>query len=125
MKISVYDCNSCVGYIIGFINTNWLKITDFMIFDQVPHYNFFFFNKLHKSYRNRGLGSAMIRHMISQVKNKSINYVIGDISKDDVKVTTHLFYFYEKNGFKINLIDNGIFIARIWLNLSNGFNNIN
>jgi len=53
------------------------------------------------NYRNRGLGSALLKLMINLAKDRNISTVFGSIVKKDVLRNPHLVRWYMNRGFNI------------------------
>ena len=58
-------------------------------------------DKTEMNYRNRGLGSALLKRMINLAKDRNINTVFGSIVKKDVLRNPHLVRWYMNRGFNI------------------------
>lgn len=54
------------------------------------------------NYRNKGLGSAMLKYAIEQAKIMKVNSIVGNISGEDLEKTPYLIEFYQKHGFTID-----------------------
>jgi hypothetical protein len=53
------------------------------------------------NYRNRGLGSALLKLMIDLAKDKKVNTVLGSIVKKDMLTNPRLIRWYINRGFNI------------------------
>ena len=53
------------------------------------------------NYRNRGLGSALLKLMINLAKDRKFNTVFGSIVKKDILRNPHLVRWYMNRGFNI------------------------
>ena len=58
-------------------------------------------DKTETNYRNRGLGSALLKLMINLAKDRNINTVYGSIVKKDILRNPHLVRWYMNRGFDI------------------------
>lgn len=70
-------------------------------------------------FRNKGIGSKVVRFMLEYLKERGIEEVHGDISKfDDVTKATD---FWKKNGFEVTpyeTLRQGVFVAGIFKRLT-------
>jgi GNAT superfamily N-acetyltransferase len=58
-------------------------------------------NKTEMNYRNRGLGSALLRLMIDLARRRGINTVVGSIVRKDILRNSHLIRWYINRGFDL------------------------
>ena len=53
-----------------------------------------------RSYRRRGLGTALLKSVIDLAKKKRLKHIYGSIKQKDITITPDLVKYYEKRGFK-------------------------
>lgn len=59
------------------------------------------FNQRPKSFRQRGLGSAMLEYMISQAEQLGVEQMSGFVSLEDIRNTPYLLDWYQHHGFAV------------------------
>jgi GNAT superfamily N-acetyltransferase len=58
-------------------------------------------NKVKMNYRNRGLGSALLRLMVDLAKRRGMKTVFGSIVRKDILRNPHLIRWYLNRGFNL------------------------
>ena len=58
-------------------------------------------NKTEMNYRNRGLGSALLKLMLDLAKRKGMRTVFGSIVRKDILRNPHLIRWYLNRGFNV------------------------
>jgi hypothetical protein len=53
------------------------------------------------NYRNKGLGSALLRWLSTHVQTYGAQALMGDIYQQDIENTPHLLQWYQKQGFAV------------------------
>jgi GNAT superfamily N-acetyltransferase len=53
-----------------------------------------------KSYRRRGIGTALLQLVIDHVRERQLSRICGSIVEKDIERTPNLIEWYEKRGFK-------------------------
>jgi GNAT acetyltransferase-like protein len=59
------------------------------------------------NFRQRGLGSAMLRYVIAQAEALKVDAISGFVTSDDLQATPYLLEFYEKHGFTVQRTSQG------------------
>ena len=54
-----------------------------------------------KTYRGRGLGSALLKHVIEVAKDLDVHVIHGSVTKVDMASTPYLLDWYKNQGFQI------------------------
>lgn len=58
------------------------------------------FKGVAKSYRRRGLGSALLKQVVEHAREKSLKRIYGAIIEEDIARTPDLLTRYERRGFR-------------------------
>jgi GNAT superfamily N-acetyltransferase len=53
-----------------------------------------------KNYRNKGLGTKLLKLAINYARNRRAKFIYGSVTKEDISRTPFLLQFYERRGFK-------------------------
>lgn len=64
-------------------------------------------------FRNRGLGSALLKEAITLARQYRMSSLYGDIVQQDVDATPYLLDWYRGKGFTVHAPDDGKSIAKI------------
>lgn len=75
-----------------------------------------------KTYRGKGLGTALLQQVIATSKDLSIQQIHGSVTQADLDTTPHLLDWFKRHGFQVEPPteqDAKNAIARIYLNLKN------
>lgn len=97
----------CVGRINWVIEeNNVMTLADLVIFDKVGHRPLWsrllpFLTWKPPNFRQRGLGSAMLRYVISQAEKLEVEAISGFVTSDDLRETPYLLEFYRQHGFTV------------------------
>lgn len=89
---------------------NVMQLADLMLFDEPlgrhPLWTrIMLFLKWHPpTFRQRGLGSAMLCAVVIQAEKLKIDAISGFITTDDLQNTPYLLKFYEKHGFDVQRV---------------------
>lgn len=85
--------SSCSTYWVAKLKTDIIGFAGFkFIFDEAELMNIV----IHKSYRDQGVGSLLLEHLINQAYNMNISNINLEVAKNNM-IAIHM---YEKLGFK-------------------------
>jgi hypothetical protein len=97
----------CVGRINWVIEeNNVMTLADLVIFDGMVRRPLWsrllpFLTWKPPNFKQRGLGSAMLRYVIAQAEKLQVDAISGYLTSDDLRDTPYLPEFYEKHGFLV------------------------
>lgn len=97
----------CVGRINWVIDdNNVMTLADLVIFDRIVRRPLWsrllpFLTRKPPNFRQRGLGSAMLRYVISQAEKLEVEAISGFVTSDDLRETPYLLEFYRQHGFTV------------------------
>lgn len=84
-----------------------LELTDIVIFDQPIilgrrwYERLWPFRRKSRTFRNMGLGTAMLKYVISSAEKNGAEAICGDVTPKDAENTPYLIEWYRKHGFII------------------------
>lgn len=76
---------------VGYVNLHWEEAGALELCDIV----------IEPRYRNRGLGSALLRQSIALARGHGIQHIKGRIVRKDTRDTPHLLDWYRSHGFAV------------------------
>lgn len=118
-----------VGYVnYHFAGDDILFIDDFRLEDKAMHSPWFFLDLIYwvvsfpperfriTNYQKRGLGTAMIKFLMSYAKSESVKRIEGEVKHHDFKDNPDLPDWYRRRGFAVSMSkDLKGFVAKISL----------
>jgi ribosomal protein S18 acetylase RimI-like enzyme len=69
-------------------------------------------------YRRRSIGTTLLLQVIAYAKRKHARGIWSDVARNHSEKNPHLLDWYREYGFQVTPIQSGLFIARIYLDLT-------
>lgn len=109
LDVTALWCRRCVGYARCSISQNRLEIADMKVDNNHPIpwpiFHVFLirmgFKVRRRSFRNKGIGSLLLRRVLAEADAMGIEEVWGSVTEDDIAQSPFLLAWYERRGFTV------------------------